>query len=86
MEEIQIKFKFTAEDLADIKHFCVEHFPGFNLLGSNCAEAISLTRNEAELLRSHLTTILARIGFDENYELNLDGNRIELLIDMLFVQ
>ncbi len=82
----EIQFKFTIEDLEELKHFCAEKFPEFNFSGSDGAGGASLTRQEAELLRSHLTTMLARIGFDEDYELTEDGNRIERLIDMLFVQ
>lgn len=47
--------------------------------------SITLSRAEADTLRERLTTQLALIGFDENYEPTEEGRIIEDLIDKLFI-
>jgi hypothetical protein len=47
--------------------------------------AIRLTPEEAEKLRDFLTTQLAMVGFDEDYNPTPTGKIIERLIDEFFV-
>jgi hypothetical protein len=47
---------------------------------------ISLDSAEAQELREYLTECLARLGFDQNYEVNEQGRLFEELIDRLFIR
>jgi hypothetical protein len=47
---------------------------------------IRLSRAEAEQLRECLTTQLAAVGFDEDYEPNEQGQMLEDLIDRFFIR
>lgn len=42
---------------------------------------IEMTTDVTERFRSELTVRLAEVGFDENYELTAEGQRLEELID-----
>jgi hypothetical protein len=46
---------------------------------------ISLSRAEAERVRAYLTTQLASVGFDSNYDLNESGHTLESLIDRFYL-
>jgi hypothetical protein len=46
---------------------------------------IQLSLAEAERLRDVLTTQLAKVGFDENYSPNEQGQMLEKLIDRFYV-
>jgi hypothetical protein len=45
---------------------------------------LRLSREDAEQFHAALTDQVARVGFDEEYELNQDGEMLEELIDRLF--
>lgn len=45
----------------------------------------ALDTNDAETVREALTKELARVGFDPDYELTVEGRLIESLIDALFI-
>jgi hypothetical protein len=47
---------------------------------------MQLSRAEAEQLRECLTTQLAAVGFDEDYEPNEQGQMLEDLIDRFFIR
>ena len=47
--------------------------------------SFALNTNDAETVREALTEELARVGFDPNYELTVEGRLIESLIDALFI-
>ena len=85
MAENSFRCKLDLGDLEDLKNLFFDNPTVLNSVGKYWTKGISLTRNELELLRSHLTTMLAQIGFDENYELTDKGKRIERLIDLLFI-
>lgn len=46
---------------------------------------VEMTTTAAERFRSELTVKLAKVGFDEDYELTAEGQRLEELIDTLQV-
>ena len=50
---------------------------------STSRNAITISRGEASRISESLTTLLARIGFDEHYELTPEGKLIERLIDLM---
>jgi hypothetical protein len=55
--------------------------------GTNSGTVIvRLGRAEAEQLREYLTTQLAAIGFDENYSPNVQGQKLENLIDRFYLR
>ena len=86
MAERLFRFDLAADDLAYLREALAFDLIASNSLATCGVDGVTLTRNQAELLRSHLTTTLAQIGFDENYELTEEGKRIERLIDTLYVQ
>jgi hypothetical protein len=51
-----------------------------------CNTTVSLSRHEAEQLRSYLTDRLASVGFGDNYALNQQGRILEKLIDIFYIQ
>lgn len=46
---------------------------------------LELESTDAQKLREYLTEHLARMGFDEKYEINEQGRVLEELIDRLFI-
>ncbi|WP_428149841.1 hypothetical protein [Brevundimonas sp.] len=47
--------------------------------------SLALAVEDAEVVRDALTTELATVGFDPEYELTAEGRLIEDLIDALFI-
>jgi hypothetical protein len=54
--------------------------------GCSTKLTLLLNREEARLVREALTTQLAAVGFDENYEPNEQGKMLEDLIDKFFIR
>jgi hypothetical protein len=53
--------------------------------GGSTKLILRLSREDARQLRESLTTQLAAVGFDENYEPNEQGQMMEDLIDKFFI-
>lgn len=54
-------------------------------LSSDGSAVIRLSRNSAEKFRETFTNELAKVGFDENYDLTAEGRILEGLIDFFHV-
>jgi hypothetical protein len=54
-------------------------------MSSDGSAVLELSRNLAEAFREAFTTELARVGFDENYDLTAEGRILENLIDIFHV-
>lgn len=87
----QKTFRLSAEEAKYILTLMSEDSSFRNLLPSNsesCIDrkGITLSHDEAELLREYFTDRLAKVGFDENYEPNDEGVMLERLTDILFLR
>ncbi len=74
MAENSFRCKLDLGDLEDIKNLFFDNPATLNSVGKYWTKGITLNRNESGLLRIHLTTMLAQINFDENYELTDSGD------------
>jgi hypothetical protein len=52
---------------------------------SDGGAVLRLSRNSAEEFRETFTNELAKVGFDENYDLTAEGRILEDLIDFFYV-
>ena len=66
---------------SSFQHLLRSH-PGISL----GLDYISVDKAHAELLRGYFTTRLASVGFDSDYNPNLEGRMLEELIDRFFWQ
>jgi len=86
MRDNQSGFELSSEEVAFLKRLAVrEHsMEGYfsqirDLSGGK--HIITLRRTDAEVLRGHLTELLAKVGFESDYSLNEHGRMLEELID-----
>ena len=54
-------------------------------LSSDGSAVLELSRNSAEEFREAFTNELAKVGFDENYDVTAEGRILENLIDFFHV-
>ncbi len=85
MDEVKFEFEILPEELAILRQVCREDIVISNKAVGSKGKIIQLTRSEAETLRGKLTYMLAKVGFDENYEPTIEGKLIEELIVKLFI-
>ena len=77
----EIHYLLNAEFLGPRQ---IEAVRAIELSGDGSA-VLELSRNLAEEFREAFTTELARVGFDENYDLTAEGRILENLIDIFHV-
>lgn len=58
---------------------------GFSAIPELANQTLKIDHEKAEIIRSYLTERLAKVGFDEDYELTLEGRILEDLIDHLYM-
>jgi hypothetical protein len=83
--EADYPFEFSAHEL-DILRTIAKEYPAISIpLINEDFGKIHLTRPLARILGDRLTFQLAKVGFDEKYDLTEEGKLIESLIDKLFI-
>ena len=83
------EFQLTSEELGYLRKLALhdEFLSGLMLSQESTSSlTIRLRPADAEQLREHLTTHLARVGFDESYLPNKHGLMLEKLIDRFFLR
>ncbi len=91
MQEGNHDFHLSAKELEFLRQLASRDKSLAELLGlrqspGGRSTTIRLARGEAEQIRGYLTTELAAVGFDENYEPNDLGRMLETLIDRFYLR
>jgi hypothetical protein len=85
MASITYEFDVSAEELSFLRATIADCAAVSSLLEGVSGLTLRLTLGEVEDLRDCLTRRLAKVGFDENYAPNADGQSLEELIDRFYV-
>jgi hypothetical protein len=89
MNEERREFLVSPEDIQCLRHVAARSEVVAEWINSRVDandRIIRLTPSEAEQLREILTTQMATVGFDADYEPNEQGAVLERLIDRFFVR
>jgi hypothetical protein len=89
MSDNQFRFELSSNEVDVLRHLAsrdrsLEAFLSHLRAESNSKYTINLGRAETEQLRSHLTELLAKVGFNMDYSPNDQGQLLEELIDRFF--
>lgn len=77
----EIRYLINAKFLAPLQVEAIRAAESSN----DGSAVLTLSRNSAEEFREAFTNELAKVGFDENYDLTAEGRILEDLIDFFHV-